>query len=183
MDRIMRRSLVAATLVLLSWAAAPAAVSAQNTSARDAYFRAVAEYFGMSAGEVSILADWNLAPDEIPVAIFVATRAGISPEALVALRGSGRGWVELTRRYQVGAAQLHVPLARAPTSGPLMAAYEQYQARPTGEWGQVSLTDEDIVALVNVRVLSAALGMRPDDVLTRRARARSFVEVYAGLIG
>ena len=32
---------------------------------------------------------------------FLARRAGISPEALVALRGSGSGWVELARRYGV----------------------------------------------------------------------------------
>jgi hypothetical protein len=143
----------------------------------------VAEYFGTPAAEVSILADWNLSSDEIPVALFIATRAGVSPEALVALRSSGQSWTDLTRRYQVGAGQLHVPFARPPTSGLLVGAYEQYEGRPPGEWSQVSLTDADIVALVNVRVLSSALGMRPDDVLQRRASTGSFAEVYARVIG
>lgn len=183
MHRIKRRALQGALLVLACMAWAPRPTPAQDVSARLAYYRAVADYFEVAPAEVSILADWDLVPDEIPVALFLARRAGISPEALVALRGSGRGWVDLARRYGVGAAQLHVPFTRPPTSGLLAGAYEQYQARPVGDWGQIGLTDEDIVTLVNVRVLSAALGMRPDEVLQRRGAARSFVDVYARVIG
>lgn len=175
-------------LILLAWGMAwgalrPAEAAAQAGPARQAYLRAVAEYFQLPEEEVSILADWNLVPDEIPVALFVATRAGISPEALVALRGSGRSWNELARRYQVGPAQLHVPLARSPSAGLLSAVYQQYQGTPVAEWGQITLEDEDIVTLINVRVLSSTLGMRPDEVLARRVQASSFVDVYARIIG
>lgn len=174
---------MAAMILAISCVALPAASAAQDASATRAYLRAVAEYFELPADEVSILADWSMPADEIPVALFVATRAGVSPEALVALRSSGRSWVELTERYQVGASQLHVPFAQSPSSGLLLTAYEQYQAHPPGEWSQVSLSDQDIVTLVNVRVLSSALGIRPDDVLLRRASVNSFVEVYARSIG
>jgi len=185
-DRIERcaraAAMVLAAAMMLS-AAAPRVVAGQDVSARQAYFRAVADYFEVPAAEVAILADWSLPPDGIPVALFLARRTGISPEALVALRNSGRGWVELASRYEVGAAQLHVPLARPPSSGLLSAAYQQYGSRPVGDWNQIGLTDEDIVTLVNVRVLSSALGMRPDEVLARRGGVRSFVELYAGVIG
>lgn len=187
MDRIKRRA-VSTALILLALGlffgtVPPGEAAAQGVPARQAYLRAVADYFDLPEDEVSILADWNLTPDEIPVALFVATRAGISPEALVALRSSGRTWIELTRRYQVGPAQLHVPFQHPPAAGLLSSAYEQYQARAVGEWGQIGLADEDIVTLVNVRVLSSALGMRPDEVLARRAQAASFVDVYARIIG
>ena len=183
MEWTKRRGLAVTAAMMVSWATLPSSVMAQGGNDARAYLRAVAEYFETPAAEVSILADWNMSPDEIPVALFIATRAGVSPEALVALRSSGQSWTELTRRYQVGAGQLHVPFARPPTSGLLVAAYEQYQGRPPGDWSQVSLSDADIVALVNVRVLSSALGMRPDDVLQRRASAGSFAEVYARVIG
>ncbi|MDZ7780783.1 MAG: hypothetical protein U5R14_12745 [Gemmatimonadota bacterium] len=182
MERIKRGGSVLATILLMT-ATAAGEVGAQDISARTAYFRAVAEYFELPTAEVSILADWNLRPDEIPVALFVATRAGISPEALVALRSSGQSWVELTRRYQVGAAQLHVPFAQAPASGLLASVYEQYQARPASEWSEIGLTEEAIVTLINVRVLSTALGMRPDEVLERRSAAHDFVDMYARIIG
>lgn len=169
-------------VVLCAWVV-PTRVSAQADTANRAYFRAVAEYFQLPVGEVAILGDWSLPADEIPVALFIATRAGISPEALVALRGSGRSWSELAGRYQVGPAQLHVPFSGVPANGLLAGAYQQYQARPVADWGQIDLTDEDIVVLVNVRVLSSILRLRPDEVLQRRAGARSFVDVYARMIG
>ena len=183
MHRIQQRALRGALLVLACTTLVPRVASAQDASARLAYYRAIADYFEVAPAEVSILADWDLVPDEIPVALFLARRAGISPEALVALRGSGQGWVDLARRYGVGAAQLHVPFTRPPSGGLLAVAYDQYQSRPAGDWGQIRLTDEDIVVLVNVRVLSAALDMRPDDVLQRRGAARSFVDLYARVIG
>lgn len=186
MDRIGRRSCVAAKALaaaLLLSAVIPGIAVGQDESARQAYFRAVADYFEVPSAEVAILADWSLPSDEIPVALFLARRTGISPEALVALRNAGRGWVELASRYEVGAAQLHVPFARPPVTGLLSSAYEQYGTRPVADWNQIGLTDEEIVTLVNVRVLSSALGMRPDEVLARRSGVRSFVELYAGVIG
>lgn len=186
MDRNERRARVvmkALTAAMLLSAVIPGIAVGQDAAAHQAYFRAVADYFEVPAAEVAILADWSLPPDEIPVALFLARRTGISPEALVALRSSGRGWVELASRYEVGAAQLHVPLQRPPSSGLLSSAYQQYGSRPVGDWNRIGLTDEDIVTLVNVRVLSAALGMRPDEVLVRRSGVRSFVELYAGAIG
>ena len=48
--------------------------------------------------EVSILADWEIEADEVPVVLFVATRSGVSPEAVVALRDSGQSWGALTAR-------------------------------------------------------------------------------------
>jgi len=182
-DWTKRRGSVSAVLALLWTLSTAVEARAQADGAHRAYFRGVAEYFQLPEAEVSILGDWNLPADEIPVALFIASRAGISPEALVALRGSGRSWVELSRRYQVGPAQLHVPLTAPLPSGYLSLAYQQYQSRPVGEWGQIELTDEDIVVLVNVRVLSTILSVRPEEILRRRAGARSFVDVYARLIG
>jgi len=168
---------------LLALALAASPIEAQDAGARQAYFRAVAGYFHLPPAEIAILGDWEIPPDDIPVVLFIAARAGVSPEALVALRGSGASWADLTRRYQINASQLHVPFSRPPSSGTLAAAYEQYGDRPVGQWGQISLGDEEIVALVNVRVLSTVLGMRPETVLERRATARSFVDLYARMIG
>lgn len=162
---------------------APALAGAQDPATTLMYLRAVAAYFQLPAGEVSILADWELPPEEIPVALFVASRAGISPEALVALRSSGRSWVELARRYQVEASQLHVPLSSPPGTGPLSSAYSEFGSRSVSEWGRIELSAEDIVTLVNLRVLSAALRLPPDEVLRRRRAARNFVEVYARAVG
>ena len=49
---------------------------AAQDAARADYFRSVASFFNLPANEVAILSDWEIAPAEIPVVLFVARRAG-----------------------------------------------------------------------------------------------------------
>lgn len=176
----IRRTL---TLAALATCVALPSVEAQErgSGARDAYFRAVAEFFSVPASEVSILGDWQLPPEEIPVALFVANQAGVSPEALVALRRSGKSWSSLAARYQVGAAQLYVPLPNGAEAGVLQAAYDRYREVPASSWSTVSLGDADIVALVNLRVLAQTLHKAPEQVLAAAAGG-DWVAAYARLL-
>jgi hypothetical protein len=162
--------------------AAVASAAQQQSAAEQAYFRAVARYFQLPEAEVSILANWEIPAEEIPVLLFVARRAGVSSEALVALRESGRSWIELADRYQIGARALHVPLHDASAAGRLAPLYNTFRDTPVDRWGDIRLRSEDIVALVNVRVLAQSLSVAPDEVMRRTATTSSFVELYAQLI-
>jgi hypothetical protein len=178
---VIRLSRAGFLLVMLSFAAAAPEAQGQSGAER-AYFRAVARYFQLPETEVGILANWELPADEIPVLLFVARRAGVSPEALVALRESGRTWPELSQRYQIGARALHVPLHDPSAAGRLAGLYDTFGSTPVDQWADIPLSSEDIVALVNVRVLSQSLGLSPDDIARRTAGAGSFVELYSQLI-
>lgn len=172
-----------AVFLLATAALAAAAPEAQGQSGAElAYYRAVARYFQLPESEVAILANWDLPADEIPVLLFVARRAGVSTEALGALRGSGRSWTELSQRYQIGARALHVPLHDPSAAGRLSGLYQTFGSTPVDRWGDIALSSEDIVALVNVRVLSQSLGLSPDDIMRRTADSGSFVELYSKLI-
>lgn len=162
---------------------APSLVAGQADAAREAYFRAVAEYFSMPAAEVSILSEWSLAADEVPVVLFVARRAGVSPDALVALRRSGSGWARLSTQYHLDAGHFHVPLAATADGGRLSGAYERFAAVPPDQWGGVNLRDQEIVDLVNLRIVAQTLRMRPGDVLARAAPGVTWVELYGRLVG
>lgn len=178
MNCFSRLVLVSAMMVC-----AVAASEAQQQSAEEqAYFRAVARYFQLPEGEIAILGSWEVPPDEIPVLLFVARRAGVSAEALVALRGSGRTWTDLSQRYQIGAHALHVPIHDPAAAGRLEALYVTFRDTPVDRWGDIQLSSDDIVALVNVRVLSQSLGLPSDDIMRRTANAQTFVELYAQLI-
>jgi len=154
-------------LALLVLVAGTSAVAAQEVTdaARDAYFGAVAEFFELPRSEVDILASWRLDPDEIPVVLFVARRSGVSAEAVVALRRSGRGWSELAKRYGLDAAHFHVPLSDQAEAGALRRVYEQYRTLPAGRWSGIAVYDGEILDLVNLRVLAQTLGVSPEVVL------------------
>ncbi len=150
--------------------------------AQEAYFRAVGEFFDVPSSELEILRDWSLPPDEIPVILFVADRAGVVPEALVALRRSGESWARLAERYGVGAPELHVPVPDQAATGPLTSVYQSFRDLPTSRWREIQLAPEDIVALVNLRLLSQTLGVSPAEVLSRAGSTDSFVQLYGELI-
>jgi hypothetical protein len=176
----IRRVVVAAVLL----AASAPVVSAQQAAgaATQAYFGAVAEYFVLPRSEVDILGEWRLPVEEIPVVLFLARRGGVSPEAVVALRRSGQGWVALAQRYRLGTAQFHVPLSESASAGPLEGVYDRFRSLPAARWREIELTDGDIVELVNLRLLTETLRRPSHEILAERARG-SWVETYARLIG
>jgi len=178
---VIRLSPAVLLLATMSFAAV-ASEAQQHSGAESAYFRAVARYFEISEGEIAILGNWDLPHDEIPVLLFVARRAGVSAEALVALRESGRSWTELSVRYQIGAPALHVPLQDPASAGALSTLYVTFRDTPVDRWDEIHPSAQEIVALVNVRVLSQSLGLSPDDIMRRTADTMSFVELYSQLI-
>lgn len=164
-------------------AVAVAATDAQEPDwAERAYRSAVARYFHIPEAEIAILANWDLPAQEIPVVLFIAQRAGVSAEALVALRESGWSWTDLAQRYRVGPHALHVPLRDPESAGALAPLYDRFRDTPVADWSNIELGESDIVALVNVRVLSASLGLLPEEITRRTGTTQGFVELYAQLI-
>lgn len=153
----------------------------ERDSARQAYFEAVAGFFGLPPNEVTVLGDWEIAPDEIPVVLFVARHAGVSPEALVALRRSGQRWSELAVRYGIGARALHVPIRDQAPAGALAAAYDRYRGTPVAEWSAIRFSDADVIALVNVRLIAQTLGLAAEDVVRGTGSVSSYVELFTRL--
>ena len=169
-----------AALIFLACAALTPGASAQDAAHSD-YFRSVGQYFSLPAGEVAILADWEIEPDEVPVVLFVARRSGVSPEAVVALRDSGQSWSSLTARYRVAPSSLHVPIRDDAPAGMLAAAYGHFRSTPVSQWNTVPLADHEIVGLVNVRVISQVLGLSAERVAAESASMTTWVQLHAQL--
>ncbi|HIA74359.1 MAG TPA: hypothetical protein EYN99_07975 [Gemmatimonadetes bacterium] len=175
-------------MVLLSFLAViggpePARTQTQASEViRQGYFRAVGEFFAVPSSELEILNEWQLDADEIPVVLFIAERAGVSPEALVALRRSGRNWAELATRYGVNAAVLHVPIPEQSSAGKIAPLYRQYRSIPESGWADIQLEPAEIIALVNVRLLAQTLGISPAEVLAQSEAVDSFVKLFGELI-
>lgn len=148
-----------------------------------AYLDAVAEHFDTARDEVGILSGWGIPAGEIPVVLFVARTAGVSPDAVMALRRGGRSWGELAQRYGVTAARLHVPLAADADAGVLSRIYGEYRGRPSTAWVSLEVRDDEVVHLVNLRFLSDYLGRPPAEVLGALSAAGSPAAAFARLRG
>ena len=159
--------------------AGPLGAQPSEREALDAYYTAVGRHFGVPPAEVIVLSEWRLPPEEIPVVLYIADRGGISPDAVVALRQGGTDWPVVARRYALDAGSFHVRVDGG--AGSLARIYEEYAARPQGQWSAIQLADDDVIALVNLRVLSAVLGSAPLAVLQAHDRAGSWVGAYQAL--
>ncbi|MSR36438.1 MAG: hypothetical protein EXR95_07315 [Gemmatimonadetes bacterium] len=164
---------------LLLGAAHPLAAQGSDPTALSLYYRAVGEHFSVPAAEILILSEWRLPPEEIPVVLWMARRAGISPDAVVALRQAGRDWSDVAARYRVNASAFHVVLDG--NGGSLAHAYESYRGRPAGEWSSIQLDDGEIVGLVNLGVLADILRASPAALLQTRDRTGSWVDAFRTL--
>ena len=67
-------------------------------------------------------------------------------------------------------------------TGPLGSVYESFRDLPSNRWREIQLSSRDIVALVNLRLLSQTLGIPPAEVLLRAGLTDSFVQLYGELI-
>ena len=77
---------------------------------------------------------------------------------------------------------LHVPLSDPAAAGSLTDIYERFGQVPVSEWSNIPLTGDDIITLVNVRVLADSLGLLPDEIMRHTASTGSFVELYIQLL-
>jgi hypothetical protein len=177
--RVFFVPLFVASALLPSWLLA----QELDPAAKAAYLHAVADHFQVPVEEVNLLGEWNLQTDEIPVVLFLADRAGVSSDALAVLHGNGEAWRNVAGRYGLGAGAFYVPLPEDGPFGILNRAYTEFRTRSQGEWNSVQLTDSEITALVNLRVLSEHVGVTPLRVLRSREEAGSFAAGFPSLLG
>lgn len=169
--------------VLLLCLAAPAPLEAQRGGGGDsdeaAFLRAAGEHFDTPRSEVLVLTRWGLSATEIPVVLRLAKRAGVSPDVVVSRRRHGASWMEIAHGYSVHAGDFHVPIDGS--RGFLTEVYERFSARPASQWREISLSDVEVVGLVNIRFLSRKLDVRPEQVVEAMGDGSNIVGAFIRL--
>jgi len=143
---------------------------------------AVANYYHVPEREVIVIRERRIPDDEIPVALFIAQRAAVSPARIVDLRLRGDSWWDISVRFGLGPEVYYVPVAVTP-GPPYGKAYGYYKKHPRNQWRRIVLTDGDIVNLVELRFLSEHYGVQPERIIELRGRDRDFVAIHADVRG
>jgi hypothetical protein len=158
-------------------------VEAQAISARDAYVRVVAQHFDLPAAEAERLLEGRIAPDELPVLLFLERHSGIASTALLAIRRSGSAWSAIGRRYGIGGDRFHVEIPEGSVDARTRGIFERFQSTPRTAWAALDFGDEEVVTLVNLRVLSSRFSVPVARVIEARAGVGSWIEVPGRLAG
>ena len=143
--------------------ALPLSLAAQrrvpDQTAIDAYRATVARAFSVPPDEVRILSEWPLDADEIAVVLFVATNVGVSPDAVASIRSSGLPWASILRTYSVDPGALQISFPAGTSLGPLEETYRTFSETPRASWATIDLSDQTVIALVNIRILAREVGV------------------------
>lgn len=170
------------TLLAAFWVPANAAsrVSLGLTIGSGAFasFRlSVSEYYRAPEREVVYVRERGIADEELPVVYFIARRAGVSPSAIVDLRRGGWGWWRIADHYRLDPEDFYIPCSGIPRGSHYWKAYDNYDRYPRDQWNRFSLTDQDVIDFVNLRLIAERYDVDPITIILSRQRGSHFYEI------
>jgi hypothetical protein len=186
-----RRSLLGGLCLAGLLAEAPqlAAQDAAAASAVEAaYLRMISAHFGISPTEATHMAEDLGAAEEVPVVFLLARESGLSPSVILSRRqragpAGATSWIQVARQLQLGAGVFHVVVPDDEVDDRIRGALNAFQETPRVRWADVEISDDDVVALTHLRVLSRQLGVSKGEILRARTTAGSWVDSIRHLMG
>ena len=145
-----------------------------------AFHAALRDYFKVTEEQVTACQQQNVGDEELPVVFFIAQRANVDPNAVLAVKSSGLNWMQVANHFRVNPRVLFMPL---PTNAVAHSPYEKGYEFYKNHSDRVSLKDADIINFVNLKFLSEAYGCDPREIIQMRGQGKSFGDINAYYFG
>jgi hypothetical protein len=139
------------------------------------FFLVVGDYYRVPQKEIIIIRERGIPPYEIPVVLFIAKRAHVAPEIITVLRLRDNAWLHTTLRLGLGPEIFYFPVGGVVRDPPYGRVYGYYQHKPKKEWKTILLRDDDIINLVNLKLISEHYGYPPEKIIKMRSEGKEFV--------
>lgn len=134
----------------------------------------IGNYFRVPEREVVYIRERRIPEPEIPVVFFIAGRAHVAPAQIVELRLKGQSWMSIVAYYRLSPEIFYVPV-----SGPPYGRAYGHLKKPKKEWRKISLRDDEVVSMVNLKFISEHHRIPPEQVIRLRSEGRSFAAIDA----
>lgn len=177
----MRKMLLLTAALILGLAAGSKAVDfgfglQVDDEGRKSFYLAVSNHYNVPEKEIVVVRERRVPDEEMPVVFFLARKAGVAPKVIIDLRLSGKSWMDITIHYGLNAKVYYVEFEGDP-GPPYGHAYGHFKKRPKDKWGEIRLSDGDIVNFVNLRFISDHYGWSANDVIKMRQNGKDFVYI------
>lgn len=140
------------------------------------FYLSLGEYYRVPEREIGVIRDRHISDYDVPVVLYIAQRARVTPGVVVDLRLAGNSWMDITLRFGLSPDIYYVPVQRV--SGPPYGnAYGYYKNKKRKDWHSIRLADDDVVNLVNLRFISERYGHPAEDVMRMHSAGRSFATI------
>ncbi len=152
-------------------------VSIGDEGVKGFYF-AVGDYYRVPHREIVLIRERRIPDYEMPVILFLAQRARVTPAVIVDLRLGGMTWLGITLHFGLSPEIYYVPVRDVRVYGPPYGkAYGYYKNKPRKEWKKIRLDDDDVINLVNLKFLSSYYNYKPETIIKMRSEDKSFISI------
>jgi hypothetical protein len=140
------------------------------------FYLSIGDYYKVPQKEVLIIKERRIPDEEIPVVLFIAKKAQITPKSIIDLRIRGKSWAEITVHFGLTPEIFYVPVKEV-KGPPYGKAYGHFKKRSRKDWKSVSLEDDDIINLVNLKFTSEYYNCSPEEIIRMREKGEDFVNI------
>ncbi len=168
--------LTTAAQVIKSDAGVDAGVSIEEEGL-SGFLLAVGDYYRIPQWEVILIRERGIPPYEIPVVLFIAKRAHVEPKFITDLRLWGNTWLDITLRFGLGPEIFYVPIGVMVIGPPYGKVYGYYKSKSKKEWKTIVLSDDDVINLSNLKLMSEHYGYPPEKIIKMRSGGKEFVSI------
>ena len=144
---------------------------------QEEYWAAVTGYYDVSTEAVTAAVEAGIPNEELPVLFCVATKAKVNPQGLIASRTGGQSWMSIATSNGLTANDFYVQVDGKVIGAQYGQTYAKFKGLKRSEFGQIQLTDADIVHLVNLRLIYHHYNYSQHLVMTWISEGTSFLEV------
>lgn len=141
------------------------------------FFLTVGDYYRVPQREVVIIQERGIPSHEVPVVLLLAKRAHVGPEIIMDFRLSGYTWLDITLRFSLSPEIFYVPVGEVVRDSLYGTAYGSYKHKPKKEWKKITLSDDEIINLVNLKLISEHYGYPPEKIIKMRSEGIAFVSI------
>jgi len=147
------------------------------------FYFSISKYFNVpSETVIDIRSRYRLADEDLPVVFFIAKQARVEPSLIINLRLKGLSWWDISVQFGLNPEIFFVPVTVVKIGPPYGKAYGYYRHyHGQKKWGEVMLSDEDIINLVNLKFLAEIHQAEPERIMEMRARGLGFVDIHESI--
>ncbi len=138
------------------------------------YHAAIQDYFKVLGDKINDCQQRNVNDEEIPVVLFMAQRAGVGSEAVLAVRAGGLNWMQVAYHFHLNPKIFFMSL---PANGVVHTPYEKSYGYFKNHSDRVNFTDTDVINWVNLKFISEHYGRDPEEIIKMRSAGKSFRDI------
>jgi len=140
---------------------------------KDPFHIAVRDYFKVTEDQIGSLLKTPLPDDDLPIVLFIAQRAGVDPNSVLVVWSSGLNWMQTAHHFGLNPWIFFTPIQGDLKNTPYLKPYHYFKDRNN----RVRLSDDDMINLVNLKLIAEQYNRDPYEIVQLRAQGKSFREI------